>query len=161
MITAAVSEMLLVADRSALQKFDVDSPPMEEAAEVVCKPPRLRKLRVVIDRPGSLPTLMLPNLVEIHVEYDHGHGWLQGFRGGTLGNLTSVAFYRGSHLTYDFFESLESAAFTSIPATLSRFNVSCSSPQIHGYQIITRSFRSDSGRNSLSGSPAVIIVHLR
>ena len=97
-------------------------PLTEEATEVICKFLRPREPRVVIDGPRSLPTSMLPNLVEIHVEYDHGHGWLQGFRGATLGNLTSVAFYPGSHLTNDFLEVFESVVLTtSIPTTLSKF----------------------------------------
>ena len=99
MITTAVSEMLLVIDRSTLQKFDVTSPLTEEATEVICKLLRPREPLVIIGGPGSLPTLMLPSLVEIQVEYDHGHGWLQGFRGKTLGNLASIAFYPRSHLT--------------------------------------------------------------
>ena len=74
MITTAVSEILLVIDRSTSQKFDVDPSPTEEATEVIRKPPRPCELLVVIDGPGSLPTLMLQNLVEIRVEYDHGHG---------------------------------------------------------------------------------------
>ena len=66
--------MLLVTNRSAPQKFNVDSPLTEEATEVICKLPRLRELRVVIDGPSSLPAFMLPNLVEIHAECDHDHG---------------------------------------------------------------------------------------
>ena len=54
MITAAVSEMLLVTDRNSPQQFDVDSPLTEEATKVIYKLPRLRKLRMVINGPGSL-----------------------------------------------------------------------------------------------------------
>ena len=121
MITAAVSEMLLATNRNTLQKCDVDSPLTEKASEVICKLPDLRELRMVIDGLGSLPTLVLPNLIEIHVEYDHDHGWLRGFRGATLGKLTSVTFY-GYHPIGDFLEAFESVALTtSIPATLSKF----------------------------------------
>ena len=66
---------------------------MEEATEVLCKLPNLRELWLTIDRSGSLPTLVLPNLTATRVTYDHDHGWLQGIRAATLGKLTSVAFY--------------------------------------------------------------------
>jgi hypothetical protein len=122
MIITAVSEMLLVTNRNTLQEFDVDSPLTEEASEVISKLPGLRKLQVVIDGPSSLPTLVLPSLVEIDVEYDHDHGWLQGFRGATLGKLTSVTFNCNSYPTEYFLEAFESVALTtSIPATLSKF----------------------------------------
>jgi len=89
-ITTAVSEFLLVTNRNTLQEFNVCSPLTEEASQVVFKLPGLRELRVRIDRPGSLPTLVLPNLTEIGLVYDHDHGWLQGFRGATLGKLASL-----------------------------------------------------------------------
>jgi len=122
MITTAVSEMFLVTNRNTLQRFNVDHPLTEKASEVIYKLPDLRKLRVVIDGPGSLPTLVLPNLTKIYVQYDHDHDWLQGFRGATLGKLTSVTFHRMSPSNDDLLEAFESVALTaSIPATLSEF----------------------------------------
>ena len=121
MITAAVSEMLLITNRNTLQQFEVHFPLTEEASEVICKLPNLRKLWIGVDGPDPLPTLVLPNLAEIDVEFYDGHGWLEGFRGATLGKLTSVAFH-GSHSIGDFLEAFESVALTtSIPAALSKF----------------------------------------
>ena len=121
-IITAVSEMLLVTNRNILQQLDLCSPLTEEASEVICNLPTLRKLRVDIDGPGSLPTLVLPNLTEIAIEHDHDHSWLQGFRGATLGKLTSVAFHCRSRTISNFLEAFESVALTtSIPATLSKF----------------------------------------
>ena len=122
MIATAISEMLLVTNRNTLQQLEVYTPLTEEASKVICKLPNLRKLRLGIYGSDPLPTLVLPNLARIHVEYDDGHGWLQGFRGATLGELTSVAFYSVSHSIGDFLEAFESVALTtSIPATLSKF----------------------------------------
>jgi len=121
MITTAVSEMLLVTNRNTLRRLELRFPLTEEVGEAICSLPNLRKLRVVIDGPGSLPTLMLPNLTEMDIEYDHDHSWLQGFRGATLGKLTSVAFHYRSPSTGDFLEVFESVALTtSIPVTLSK-----------------------------------------
>ena len=122
MTTTAVSEMLLIANRNILQQLDLRSPLTEEASEVICNLPNLRKLRVDIDGSGSLPTLVLPNLTEIFIEHDHHHSWLQGFRGAMLGKLTSVAFHCRSRTTNNFLEAFEGVALTaSIPATLSEF----------------------------------------
>ena len=60
MITAAVSRMLLVANRKTLQEFYVDSPSTEEASEVLYKLPNLRSLSVVIDGETLLPSASLP-----------------------------------------------------------------------------------------------------
>jgi len=126
MITAAISEMFLAINRNILQQLDVHLPLTGETNELICKLSGLRKLRLTIDRPGSLPTLVLPNLVELNVDYghdyDHDHGWLQGFRGATLGKLATVGFYCSSRSIGDFLEAFEGVALTtSIPATLSEF----------------------------------------
>lgn len=92
-ITDAVSEMLLACNRDTLKALHVDYPLTEEAREVVCKLPRLSHLWVIIQGSGSLPTVALPNLVTIDVEYDHDLNWLQGFRGATLEKLESVGIY--------------------------------------------------------------------
>ena len=121
-MTAAVSEMLLATNRDTLQQLDLLSPLTEEVSEAICNLPNLRKLRVVIEGSGSLPTLVLPNLTEIDVEHDHDHDWLQGFRGATFGKLISVAFHCRSSSISDFLKAFESVALTtSIPTTLSMF----------------------------------------
>ena len=66
----------------------------------------------------------IPRIFSIHVEYDHDHSWLQGFRRATLGSLTSVVFDPRTYLTEDFLEAFESVALTaSIPAALSKFMI--------------------------------------
>jgi len=121
MTTAAVSEMLLATNRDTLQQLYLLSPLTEEVSEAICNLPNLRKLQVVTDGSGSLPTLVLPNLIEIDIEHDHYYDWLQGFRGATLGKLTSVAFHCRSRSIGDFLKEFESVALTtSIPATLSK-----------------------------------------
>ena len=122
MITAAVSEIPLVANRNILQQFHVGSPLTEEASEVVYKLPNLRDLWVNVNGSGSLPTFVLPNLTTIVIEYNGGHGWLQGFHGATLGKLTSITFLTGSSEIGDFLEAFKSVALTtSITETLSEF----------------------------------------
>ena len=122
MITAAVSAMLLATNRNTLQQFHVDSPLTEEASKVIYKLPNLRNLWVVIDGPGLLPTLVLPDLTRVDVEYDDECHWLQGFRGATFGKLTSITFRSESSPIGDFLEAFESVALTtSISATLTEF----------------------------------------
>jgi len=121
-ITAAVSEMLLATNRNILQQFDVHLPLTEETNEVICKLSGLCKLWLTIDRPDSLPTLVLPKLAEMEIEYHRDHNWLQGFRGATLGKLASIRFYCRSRSIGDFLEAFEGVALTtSIPTTLSEF----------------------------------------
>lgn len=48
----------------------------------------------------------------MNIEYDRDHGWLQGFRGATLGKLVTVGFYCGSRSTGDFLETFEDVALT-------------------------------------------------
>ena len=120
MITAAVSELALATNQNTLRHFCVDSSLTEEACEVIRKHPDLRTFHTVIDRPNALPTMVLPNLTNINIAYNLSHDWLQGFRGASLGKLTSVTIASESDLIVDFLGAFESAALTtSIPGTLS------------------------------------------
>jgi len=121
-ITAAVSAMLLASNRDTLQCFCVGSPLTEEAREVVYTHPNLRRLLTVITRDTSLPTVFLPNLTELCIEYGHDHRWLQGFRGATLGKLTLVGFYPKHKPIGDSLKAFESVALAaSIQDSLSQF----------------------------------------
>jgi len=134
-ITAAVSELLLTIDRDSIRSFHVDSLLTEEAREMVYKLPNLCELMVVIDGPTLLPTLVLPNLTEIDVEYDRDCGWLQGFRGATFGKLASVTIRSESSSIGDFLEAFKSVALTtSTPETLSTFGFYTSSPWRPNYR---------------------------
>ena len=134
-ITAAVSEMLLATNTNALQCFLVDSPLTEEAREVIYRLPGLRALRVITEGPTPLPTMVLPNLTSIVIEYDHDRDWLCGFRGATLGKLASVTFRPKSAPIGDFLEVFETVALaTSIPATLSTFRFFTSHPWRPSYR---------------------------
>jgi hypothetical protein len=117
-ITAAVSEFLLTTNRDALRQFHVDSPLTEEAREVIYKHLDLCGLTVVIEGPTSLPTMVLPNLTDIIVEYDHNRDWLEGFRGATLGKLDSVTFRAKSESAQisNFLEAVESVGLTTSTA---------------------------------------------
>jgi hypothetical protein len=121
MIVAAVSELVLTTNRDALRHFRVDSPLTEEAREVVCKLPDLRGLWVVIEGSTPLPTMILPNLTEMDVEY-HNCDLLRGLRGGTLGKLNSITFRPKSESApaADFLETFTSTGLTT-PTTLSEF----------------------------------------
>jgi len=79
---------------------------------------------MVIEGPTQLPTMVLPNLIKLDVEYDYDIDWLQGFRGATFGKLVTVTFRPGAKLTCDFLKAFESVALTtSATATLSRFRL--------------------------------------
>jgi hypothetical protein len=121
-ITAAISELLLTTNQEALQHFHVDSPLTEEARGVVCKLPGLCRLKGVVEGSTSLPTMVLPNLTDIDVEYDQSCNWLEGFRGATLGKLDSVTFRAKSEPAQlaGFLEAFESAGLTT-STTLSEF----------------------------------------
>jgi len=122
-ITAAVSALLLTSNRDTLRCFRVDSPLTEEAREVIYTHTNLRRLWAVIEGATSLPTLVLPNLTELDIEYTgHDHGWLQGFRGATFGRLASIGVHPKHKPIGDFLKAFESAALTaSIQDSLSRF----------------------------------------
>ena len=142
MIAGAVSKMLLASDWNSLQYFCVQSPLTEEAREVVCKLPNLHVLWVIIEGPTSFPTMILPNLTGIDIEYDHDCGWLEGFRGATLGKLASINFRPTSTLVGGFLEAFERVALTtSIPATLSAFEFHTSlswRPNYHSLLLFTQ-----------------------
>ena len=122
-ITATVSKLLLTTNRDTLQQFRVDSPLTEEAREVIYKLPELCGLTTVVEGSTSLPIMVLPNLTEMNIEYDHNCDWLEGFRGATLGKLDSVAFRANSESAKvaGFLEAFESAGLAT-STTLSSFS---------------------------------------
>ena len=122
MITAAVSEMLLAANRNTLQILDVDSPFTEEAGEVVYKLPNLRDLGVVIEGETSLPSASLPNLTQLRIECENEGGWPRLFHGATFGKLESITFYPQSDEIGDFLGAFGRVALSSsVQNTLSKF----------------------------------------
>jgi len=128
-ITEAVSEALLACNRDTLEVFCVDSPLTEEAREVVYRLPKLSDLWTVIQGTTSLPTLALPNLTTMDLEYDGDLNWLQGFRGATLKKLESIVFRTEVDDIGDFLEAFESVALTtSAKNTLSGFEICTSRP---------------------------------
>jgi hypothetical protein len=114
-ITVAVSELVLTTNRGALRQLRVDSPLTEEAREVIYKLPDLCGLTVVVEGSTSLPTMVLPSLTEMDIEYNHTFDWLEGFRGATLGNLNSITFRPKSESAQitDFLEAFESVGLTT------------------------------------------------
>ena len=124
MITAAISEMLLVTNRNTLQQFRVDSPLIEEASEVICKLPNLRSLSVVIEKGTSLPSASLPNLTNLTTKCDDEGDWPQLFHGAALGKLESVTFSPRSKQIGDFLGTFERVALSSsVQNALSRFKL--------------------------------------
>jgi len=139
MTTAAVSGMLLTANRNALRSIMVDSPLTEEAREVVYKLPNLRVLSVVIEENTLLLPPVLPNLTDLNIDYDHDSDWLKGFRGATLGKLKAASFYSGSEQIGDFLEEFERVALaTSTQNTLSSFSLSTSCSWNPNYSSLLR-----------------------
>ena len=120
-ITEAVSEMVLTCNRSALRWFHVDSPLTEEAQRVIYQLPKLSGLWTVIQGHTLIPTVALPNLTSIDLEYDDHLDWLQRFRGSAFERLKTVYFRSESDQIGDFLGEFESVALTSISATLSTF----------------------------------------
>ena len=122
MITAAVSKMILSCNWGALRFIGVDSPLTEEAREVIFKLPDLRELWVVIETEASLPSMVLPNLAKLDIEYDRDGDWLPMFRGATFGKLEGVAFRPELEQIDDPLEAFEKVALAaSIQNTLSGF----------------------------------------
>jgi len=113
MITEAVSEMLLACNREALQAFCVDSPLTEEARDVVYRLRKLSSLGAIIQGSTSLPTVELPNLTTIYVEYEGGLNWLEGFRGAMLKKLEFAVFRTEANHIGDFLGAFESVALTA------------------------------------------------
>jgi hypothetical protein len=94
----------------------------EQACEAIYKHPDLCGSQTVIDNAVALPTMALPNLTDIQIEWCNGRGWLQGFRGALLGKLTSVRISAEYDSIGDFLEAFEAVALTTtIPAMLSTF----------------------------------------
>ena len=95
-----------------------------EACEVIFTLPGLRTLSAVIQRDTPLPSVVLPNLIDLKLTYDHDGDWLRVFRGAVLGPLESVTFHSGAEKIGGFLEAFEKAALaTSIQHTLSEFCV--------------------------------------
>ena len=141
----AVSEMLLACNRDTLRIFEVDSPLTKEAQEVVYRLPKLFGMWAVIQGPMSLPTVELPDLIQIDIEYDDDLNWLQGLRGATLGKLEAVSFRSESNRIGDFLGAFESVArTTSVKNTLSEFKFYTS----RSWNPNDSSFRSTSSRQS-------------
>jgi len=127
MITAAVSRMVLAANRNTLQQFDVDSPLTEEASGVVYTLPNLCQLSVDIERVTSLPSASLPNLTELTIKCENEGKWPRLFHGATFGKLESITFYPESEGIGDFLGAFERAALSSsVEKTLSLFRLSTS-----------------------------------
>ena len=134
-ITFAVSELVLTANQNILQHFYVESPLTEEAREVIYKLPALLGLWTVVGGPHSLPTVELPNLTHIVIDYDHNHDWLQGFRQASLGRLAMVTVRPISESIGDFLGAFESVAVTTtIPVTLSTFEFITDRPWTPSYR---------------------------
>ena len=120
MIVAAVSGMFLAGNWNTLRYLNMNSPLTKEDYQVIFKLPNLCELLLDIEGDTSLPSVVLPNLTDLTIRYDHDHGWLQGFRGATLGKLDSISFSSESESVGDFFEAFKQVALTtSIPETLS------------------------------------------
>ena len=122
MIAAAVSTMIQASDRHALQCIRVDSPLTEVTHQAIYNLPNLRVLDVVIEKDSPLLVVVLPNLTELAIEYNHNHSWLHGFRGATLGKLASVTFRPECESIDGLLEVFERVALSaSVQDTLSEF----------------------------------------
>ena len=132
--TAAVSGMLLASNRNTLRSLHIDSPLTEEALEVICELPNLRELTVFIEGDTSLPTLVLPNLTNLTVEYNQCSDWLKGFPGATLGKLETITFHFEFEQIGDFLEEFRNVALaTRIQNALAGFSLSTSRSWIPNY----------------------------
>jgi hypothetical protein len=145
-ITAAVSKLLLTTNRDALRHFRVDSPLTEEAREVIYKLPDLYELTVVVEGSTSLPTMVLPNLTKMVLEYDHNFNWMQGFRGAALGRLDFVIVRPKSESAQ--VAGLKHSRVLDSPPQRPHSRFSRSPPAAHGGQIIVLSFRSSNSHRS-------------
>jgi len=123
-IIEAVSEVLLACNRDTLRVFCADCPLTEEAREVVYRLPRLDQLWTAVQGPTSLPTVTLPNLSQMRIDFYDDLNWLQGFRGATLGKLESVVFRAEANHMGDFLGAFERVALSaSAQNTLSEFKI--------------------------------------
>ena len=145
-LVEAVSEMLLARNRDTLRIFEADSPLTKEAQEVVYRLPRLFGMWAVIQGPMSLPTVELPDLIQIDIEYDDDLNWLQGLRGATLGKLEAVSFRSESNRIGDFFG--HSRVLHEQQPSRIHYQSSSSTLRGLGIRTIPLSFRSTSSRQS-------------
>ena len=112
-ITTTLSRILLLSDRNALRCFNVDSLLTEEARKVLFKLPDLRELSVTIERDTSLPSVVLPNLTRLIINYDHDNDWLRMFHGAIFGKLEAITFDHKSEQIGDFLEAFERVALAA------------------------------------------------
>ena len=112
-ITDAVSEMLLTCNRDSLRTVFVDSELTEEARKVVYQLPKLSDLGTIIEGRTLLPTVWLPNLSLLYVNFDDCLDWLQGFRGARFERLEVVSFDSKCERVGDFLEAFQSIALTT------------------------------------------------
>ena len=112
-IIDAVLEMLPARNRDSLRTLQVDCPLTEEKQEAVHEFPRLTHLCAIIEGPTSLPTVTLPNLTAIGVEFEDNLNWLRGFRGVKLGKLKSATFWSYPGPGGDFPGALECVALAA------------------------------------------------
>lgn len=108
----AVSEMLLSCNQGSLRRFYVDSPLTKEAQKVICRLSELSGLWLVIQARTLLPTLALPNLKTIDVEFEDHLDWLEGFCGATLQRLEQAYFRTKSEKIGDLIGAFESVALS-------------------------------------------------
>ena len=121
-ITDATSEMFLTCNLDALIYLQIDSTFTEKACRIVFQLPKLRVLWLILTQPITLPDVSLPNLIELDIEFHHGHEWLRAFRTTTLSELTEVTFRAQRNQVGNFLEAFEDVALaTSASTTLSIF----------------------------------------
>lgn len=121
-IVAAVSRLALNTNQNTLRCFRADSPLTEEAREVIYKHPDLCSLLIVISKSTILPTIILPNLTNIEIEYEKDDDWQQVFHGASLGKLASVKISSNLDSVGNFLGEFANVTLaTSIPTTLSEF----------------------------------------
>jgi len=83
-----------------------------KAHGVVHKLLSLRCLLVVIEKDILLPPLVLPDLTDLTITYNHSGNWLQVFHGAKLERLVAVTFNFGSEQTIYFLEQFEDVVYT-------------------------------------------------
>ena len=128
--------MLLGCKRDSLQCLLVDSPLTGVARGIVYTPPKLRHLWGIMQGPTSLPQVTPPDLETIHVEWDSGRSWLEGFRTATIGGLRTISFQPTSGLARlnGFLEESQSATLTlTIQTSLFELTLCTSQPWIPNY----------------------------
>ena len=102
MIIAAVSNMLLTCSPNTLWCIDVDSLLTEEACDMISRLPDLCQLLVVIEKGASLPSVVLPNLTNLAINWNHDSDLFWMFHGATFGKLEVITFNSTFKPTNDF-----------------------------------------------------------